>query len=155
MRTARGFTLVEILMVLILLGLVSALGAWRMIPALDHERVRRAAGIVMADLRYAQNMAARHRQPVAVIVNPSLQMYLIREMGGTTVYRERFLGEESDFDLDRLMVTPSNSVEIFPNGVTGATTTFTVGIDDYTRQIKLTRTGQVRVVSLGGVAMGK
>ena len=150
MRTARGFTLVEILMVLILLGLVSALGAWRMIPALDHERVRRAAGIVMSDLRYAQNMAARHRQPVAVIVSPSLQMYLIRDMGGTTVYRERFLGEDSDFDLDQLQVTPSNSVEIFPNGITGATTVFTVGIDDYTRQIKLSRTGQVRVVAPSG-----
>lgn len=150
MRSARGFTLIEIMMVLALLGIISALGIWKMVPALEHEKVRGAAGILTADLQYAQAMAARQRQPVAIIVNTSLKMYMIRDRAGTTVYRERFLGEDSDYDLDQLQVTPGTSVEVFPNGTATEATTFTLTIGDYERQVRLSRAGQVRMLTYTG-----
>ena len=147
MRRAHGFTLIEIIMVLALLGIISALGIWQMVPALEHEKVRWAASILIADLQYAQAMAARQRQPVVVIVNPSLKMYIVRDRAGATVYRERFLGEDSDYDLDDLQVAPETSVEVFPNGTATETTTFTLVIGEYERQVRLSRAGQVRMLA--------
>ena len=150
MRSAHGFTLVEIMIVLALLGIISALGIWQMVPALEHEKVRGAAGILIGDLQYAQMISARQRQPVAVIVNPSLKMYMIRDRAGTTVYRERFLGEDSDYDLDALLVTPQTSVELFPNGTATEATTFTLDIGGYQRQVRLSRAGQIRMLAYTG-----
>ena len=150
MRSVRGFTLVEIMLVLALLGIISALGIWKMVPALEHEKVRGAAGILIADLQYAQAMSARQREPVVVIVNQSLKMYMVRDRSGTTVYRERFMGEDSDYDLDKLQINPSNSVELFPNGTATEATTFTLEIDGYTRQVRLSRAGQVRMLAYTG-----
>ena len=134
-------------MVLALLGIISALGIWRMVPTLEHEKVRGAAGILIGDLQYAQAMAARQRQPVAVILNESLKMYMIRDRSGTTVYRERFMGEDSEYDLDQFLMTPQTSVEVFPNGTATEATTFTLDIGGYTRQVRLSRAGQVRMLA--------
>lgn len=145
-----GFTLVEIMMVLALLGLVSAMGVWGMLPALEHQKVRGAAGIIMADMQYAQMLAARQREPVAVIFNESLRMYVIKQRGGTTIYRERFLGDDSDYDLDAMEVEVDSGkdaeVELFPNGVASKSVTVTVGIKDYERQVRLSRAGRVRML---------
>jgi hypothetical protein len=35
---------------------------------------------------------------------------------------------------------------MFPNGVATGTTTFTVGLRGYRRQVRITRAGQVRVI---------
>lgn len=153
-RLARpaGFTLVEIMMVLAVLGLLSAMGVWGLLPALEHEKVRSAAGIVMADLQYAQMVAARQREPVAVVFNESLRMYVIRQRGGgSTIYRERFLGEDSEYDLDAMEVftdgKKGTQVEIFPNGVASKTVTVMVGIKDYRRSMSMSRTGRVRMLA--------
>ncbi len=147
---ARGFSLLEMLVVLVVMGLLTGMGYWLMVPALERAKVRRVVAVIAGDLQYAQVLAARHREPVVVIVNPSLKMYLIRDRGGTTVYRERFVGEDTDYGVQALSVTPSGSVEIFPNGVALATTTFTATIKDYDRQVKITRAGQVRILALQG-----
>jgi type II secretion system protein H len=154
-----GFTLVELMMVLALLGIISAMGVWGMLPALEHEKVRGAAGIIIADVQYAQTLAARQRRPVAIIFNESLRMYVIRDRGGTTIYRERFLGDDSDYDLEAMVVEvdPSGDpeVEIFPNGITTKTLTVTVGIKDYERQVRLGRTGRVRMLPPTAAGGGK
>jgi type II secretion system protein H len=148
-RDRSGFTLVEIMMVLALLGLISAMGVWGLLPALEREKVRSAAGIIVADMQYAQMLAARQREPVAVIFNESLRMYVIRERGGGTVYRERFLGDDTDYDLESMEIEVDSGsdpeVEIFPNGIATKTVTVTVGIRDYERQVKLSRAGRVRM----------
>ncbi len=149
--TRRGFTLVEIMMVLALLGLISAMGVWGLLPALEHEKVRGAAGLVIADMQYAQMVAAREREPVVMQFNQSLRMYLIKQRGGTTVYRERFLGDDTDYDLDAMVVTVDGSkdpwVEVFPNGVTSKSVTVTLSIREYQRQVRVTRAGQVRMLA--------
>jgi type II secretion system protein H len=144
-----GFTLVEIMMVLALLGLISAMGVWGLLPALEREKVRSAAGVIVADMQYAQMLAARQREPVAVIFNESLRMYVIKERGGATVFRERFLGDDTDYDLEAMQIEVDSGkdleVEIFPNGVATKTVTVTIGIKDYVRQVKLSRAGRVRM----------
>jgi prepilin-type N-terminal cleavage/methylation domain-containing protein len=142
---AAGYSILELLIAMIVFGiLVSA--AWvQMGPTLNRARVRNAATVVATDLQYAQMLAVRQRRPVAVIVSSSLKSYIIRLRDTSLTFRNRFLGQDTEFMLDSLAANPA-SVVMYPNGVTASATTFTVGLRGYTRRVRLTRAGQVRLV---------
>jgi hypothetical protein len=123
-----------------------ALAAYRFGPALEQAKARHAASAIASDLQYAQMVAARDRLPVVVIINTSLRLLMIRDRAGSTIYRQRFLGADTEFGLTGLAASPGNSVEIFPNGVATQTITYTATRGTYSRQIKLSRAGQVRVL---------
>jgi type II secretory pathway pseudopilin PulG len=144
----RGMTLIELLLVLTVMMIFAAMGMAELVSNYSHARVRRTTAILTADLQYAQDMAARQRRPVVVIVNPSLRFYIIRDRANSVVYRERFVGDDTDYGIGTLTATPSASVELFPNGAAGTTTTFTIGAQSYQRQVTLTQAGQIRLVPL-------
>ncbi len=142
-----GFTLVELAVVIALVGVVSAIAYQRISPALEHARVNSAAAVLAADLQYSQMLAVRQRKPVVVIANSALKQYLIRDAQTSTVFRTRFMGADTDLNIDELTVTPT-SAEIFPNGTARQMTTYTLGLNGYRRKVRLTRAGQVRVISV-------
>ena len=144
-----GFSVVELAVVTAVAGILLALAAYRFGPALERAKARHAAAAVAADLQYAQMVAARDRQPVVVIVNSSLRLLMIQSRstpGPTIIYRQRFMGSDTEFQLDTFSASPVNSVEIFPNGIATQTMTYDASRGSYTRQIRLTRAGQVRVL---------
>lgn len=143
--TRRGYTIIELVMVIGIFGMLLAIAYNRLGPALEHARVARAATVLAGDLQYTQMLAVRQRAPVALIVNESLKGYVIRERDTAVVHRQRFLGDGSEFLLDEFTATRP-FVELFPNGVAAATTTFTLGLAGFRRQVLITRAGQVRVV---------
>lgn len=145
-RWSRGYTLVELAVVIAVMGILMSVAYWRMGPGLMQARVNRAAWTVAADLQYAQLVAARQRRPVVVIVTPAIQSYTIRDQATATVFRQRFLGQDTDFQLDSLQATPT-TVEVFPTGVARETTTFRVALRGYDREVRLTRAGQIRITS--------
>jgi Tfp pilus assembly protein FimT len=135
--------------------ILAGLGTARLVVSFEHAKVRRAAAILTADLQYAQGMAARQRRPVAVILNPDLRSYVIRDRASGVVYRQRFLGDDTDFDVQVLTSDQGSSLELFPTGVTRTTTTFTIGVKDYQRQVTLTQAGQIRLLPLETAEKGK
>jgi type II secretion system protein H len=147
MRSApRGFTLIELLVTLTIIGIVTSVAVWRTGPALDRAKVRRAAATLAVDIQYAQMVAARQRAPVVLIANTGLRSYLIRDRASATVFRERFMGPDTDYQVETMSVSPTTTIEIFPNGVTTQTVTFTLDLGNESRQVKLSRAGQVRVL---------
>lgn len=142
--TIGGFTYIEVLIVLLIFGAIVSLAYYRTGPALERARVNRVAALLAADLQYAQVVAARQRRPVAVIVTPSVQAYQIRDAQSTTVFRERYVGPDTDYGIETLTVSPT-TVEIYPNGATAQTVTFTVGLNGRLKVVKFTRAGQIRV----------
>jgi len=145
-----GFTLLEVLVVLTIMVILAGLGGVQLVSGFEHAKVRRTAAILSADLQYAQGLAARQRKPVVVIFNPSLRFYIIRDRGSAVVYRQRFVGDETDYGVETLTSNPSSAVEFFPNGAARTTTTFTIGVKSYQRQVRLTQAGQIRLLPLGG-----
>ena len=143
-----GFSVVELAVVTAVAGILLALAAYRFGPALEQAKARFAASAIAADLQYAQMVAARDRQPVVVIVNSSLKLLMIqsRPNPGVTIYRQRFMGTDTEFGLDTFSASPATSVEIFPHGVATQTMTFAASKGTSSRQIRLTRAGQVRVL---------
>ena len=140
-----GYTLLEMVVVVLVMGIIAVLSTTRLRPAIEHGKVSGAAGILAADIQYAQVIAARQRKPVVIIVDRSVKQYLIRDRATTTEFRTRFLGTDTEFTLDSLG-SSLTSVEIFPNGITRQTTTFTVGLNGFYREVILSRAGQIRVV---------
>ena len=137
--------MVELAVVLLLLGIMSFLSYTRLAPALERTKVNSAASVMAVDLAYAQMLAARQRKPVVVILTSVTQQYIIRDRAdATTIFRTRYLGADTDYSLTTL--TGASSLEVFPTGVTRTTTTYTLGRSGYTRQVKFTRAGQIRVV---------
>ena len=146
-RSSAGYTLVEMALVVLILGIISVMATNKLQPALQHAKVNSAAATVAADMQYAQLVAARQRKPVLLLVDQALKEYLIRDRdNATVVFRIRYLGADTDYGIDSLGADVS-SMEIFASGVTRQNATFTVGLNGYTRQVRFTRAGQIRVLN--------
>jgi len=147
-RNEAGYTLIELWIAVFVLSIISVLSYVRLKPALEHGKVNGAASTLAADLQYAQFLAARQRKPVVLIVNTSAKSYLIRDRANSTLtFRTRYLGTDTDYTLDTFSSTAA-SLEIFPTGVTRTTTTFTVGTNGYSKLVRFTKAGQIRVISV-------
>ncbi len=144
-RGRGGYTVVEMAIVIAVAGVLMTLAVWKTGPALQNARARQAAVTVASDLQYAQMLAARQREPVVVIVNPSLRMILIRSRDGT-IYRRRFVGPGTEYGLSALSVTPTTTVEVFPNGVATNSMTLTASTPTYVKRVRLSRAGQIRIL---------
>ena len=146
-RSRFGFTLLEVVIALAVVGVLMAVSIVRLVPAVERAKVRQASSIIAADLQYAQMIASRDRRPVVVIVTTAVQGYMIRDRSGSTIYRTRFLGPTTDYGIQTLAVTPSTAIEIFPSGVARETTTFTATTNGYQRRVRITRAGHIRVLT--------
>ena len=131
----------------VVLGILSLFTFIKLQPVLEHSKVNGAVSVVAADLQYAQFLAARQRKPIVVIVTPITKSYVIRDRADPTlIFRTRYLDANSDYTLDSLSAT-STSMVIFANGITSASVTFTPWLDGYSRQVKFTKAGQIRIIN--------
>lgn len=132
-------------MAIAVLGIVLSFAWLRMGPAMSQSRVRGAATVLAADLQYAQMLAIRQRRPVAVIVDNSVKSYIIRLRDTSVTFRDRFFGQDTEYRLDSLSANPA-TVVMYPNGITTGTTTFTLRLSGFTRHVRLTWAGLVRIL---------
>jgi prepilin-type N-terminal cleavage/methylation domain-containing protein len=142
----RGFTMIELVMVLAISSILVSFAILKIAPTLERARVRRSAAMIAADLQYAQMIAARQRRPVVFITSEALKGYMIRDAASTTVYREAYLGDDTECNLDQLVAVPT-TLEIFPNGVVRSAGDYTVRVNTSQRHVRITRAGQVRITS--------
>jgi prepilin-type N-terminal cleavage/methylation domain-containing protein len=81
---ARGYTLIEMMIVLVLLGITSAL----VIPNLrgsEPLRVQTAVRALAADIMFAQSDALAYQQRRAIVLDPATNSYWIAEVKGETL----------------------------------------------------------------------
>jgi prepilin-type N-terminal cleavage/methylation domain-containing protein len=145
MSGRSGFTLMDVLITIVLIAILAAMVAPRIQTAIQHARVNRAASVVAGDLELAFTMAARQRKPMRLTTSGAAT-YTIADRSGGTVRYTRNLGAGTDFNLS-ISFAPT-TVDVFPTGVSTAVLTVTVGGTDFTRQLTMTRGGQVLLVPL-------
>lgn len=139
----RGFTILELVIVMSIMALMAAIAIPKIADTMRHNRVNRAAMIVAGDLRTAFSVAARQRAPVRVTVNTGTVTYTISDRSTSSTIRSRALGATSEYKLSAISFSPSQ-IEIFPTGISSAPLTVTVTDGNYSRTVTASAAGLVR-----------
>lgn len=143
-RSRVGFTLVEALLTIVILGILVGALAPVVSRQISHSRVNNAAQLLTADLENAVSLAGRQRTPVRMTVDSAQRTVLIAERATGTVLTRRTYGTDSEFKVETLSASPA-SIDLLPQGTATSAGTITVGIGSYSRQVTLTRAGLVRL----------
>jgi prepilin-type N-terminal cleavage/methylation domain-containing protein len=141
-----GFTLIEMLIVVSVIGIGLIIGVPRVRAMIMRQQIDRTAQIVASDIRAAFTSAARGRVPVRIVFSPSTTIYAItNRVTGDTILRRDF----GNGDLRVAGVTGSiATMDVFPNGIATGADTITIAGTGYSRTISVSRVGFVRVMSL-------
>jgi type II secretion system protein H len=145
-RGLKGFTLFELLIVVVILGIAATMMGPAMSRIVRHQRVNRASMIIVSDLQNAFAVAARQREPVRVQADAASRSYQFVDRKTNAVLRIRaFYGDTSEYRLSTLQFVPT-TFDVFPNGVSSSPVTITLANGDYTRTITASTAGFVRIV---------
>jgi prepilin-type N-terminal cleavage/methylation domain-containing protein len=148
-RTSRtaGFSMLEMLIVLIVVGLLVMISIPKMARIMRHERVNRAAQVVVADLQNGFAMAGRQRSPVRLTFTPSTKTYVFSDRWSGTVLQTRTMDNRSEYALTTLSSSPE-TIDVLPNGIGSASFSVTIAQGDYIRTVTASSAGFVRLVPM-------
>ncbi len=164
-RVARGYTLIEVLIVVVILGIAGAL----VVPSIasaDVLRVQAAVRTIVSDINFAQSDGLAHQEGRAIVFDPPTNRYALLEVHGPnpdpqtdTIYEvdlsqaNRFHDARIDsaiFDFGSTLVfdefggpvtapgsaTPGNGGTIT---VSGSGSVFAITVEAYTGRVTVTR----------------
>lgn len=143
--TRRGFSLVEIIVSLVILALVSRIALPSVNRTIRQQRVVAASAALAADIDAAFSVAARQRRPIRLTYDAASGQVRAADRATGTIYRRRALGNDSDFKLTSVALSPT-TVDLFPSGIASAAFTITLTNGAYQRQLMVSRTGLSRVL---------
>ncbi|MEM9883754.1 MAG: GspH/FimT family pseudopilin [Planctomycetota bacterium] len=98
-RPRHGYTLVEVLLVVSILGVISAMVVPSMLSA-GQMGVQAAARAVVADLLYAQNEAIAQQAPRQVVFDDTNDRYELRDEFGNALGKDWVSGDTSKYVVD-------------------------------------------------------
>jgi prepilin-type N-terminal cleavage/methylation domain-containing protein len=139
-----GFTLLETLVVLVVVGVVSTISLGKFHTIMVQQRVQRAATVLQTDLQGAFSIANRNRTPVRISWDASNMRMLVTNRAGTTIYRRTPLGQAYGLASSNVAFSTS-PIEIYPNGLANNTLDVTLSIESSTKHVLMSRAGMVRV----------
>ena len=143
-RTPRGgFTAIEMLIVVVIIGIMAASVMPRISRIVAEERIRKLQAAVATDFELAFALANRERKPVTVTYNTTTKVLAITDRATSTVLKTRYLGQNQSFSTTGVTFSPTNGITIFPAGLATAAVTVTVTNGNFTRTVSVTRAGLV------------
>lgn len=146
-RRNRGFTLLEVLVVMIMAAAVTAMSVGRIHSLTVQQRLQRATMATRNDIEAAYAIAVRNRQPVRIAWNSGTRQLVVTDRAGTTYFRRSNLG--AVYGLAAAGVTFSRSpVEVYPDGLANDTLLITLTVETVTKRVRVSRSGLVRLDSL-------
>ena len=146
-RRRTGVSMLEMLLVMIVMGLLVAISIPKMGMIMRHERVNRAAQVVVADLQNGFAMAGRQRAPVRLTFTAATKTYVFSDRATGTVFQTRIMDNRSEYALTTLTASPAN-IDVLPNGIGSVSLSVTVAQGDYSRTVTASSAGFVRLVPL-------
>ena len=141
---ASGFSMLEMLIVLIIVAVLVGIVIPKIGRLVRHERVNRAAQVLVQDLQNGFAMAGRQRAPVRLTFTPGAQSYQFTDRATGTILQTRLMSTGSDYSLTSMTVS-SPTVDVLPNGIGSTQFTVTLANGDYSRTITASSAGFVRM----------
>lgn len=145
-RNRAGFTLVELVIVVVMIGILAAIIMPRVSALIQRSSARQGIGVVATDLEQAVSLAMRQRVPMRISCDCPNGVLLVSNRNTGAVLRRRYLvGSAGGFYLSGLTLSPAQ-VDVYPSGVASAPLTVTLTSTVGTRQVSMTSAGFVRVL---------
>ena len=141
---AAGFSLLELVIVLGLMGMATAITFPTISRITTHSRVNQAAMVVAQDLSLASSAAARERKPIRIARGADRASITLSERAGGKLLSTRWLGRGDAYGLDSIAFSVS-PVDLFPSGMTSSALSVMLWSGTYSRQVTMSRAGWVRV----------
>ena len=145
-RARVGYTTIEMVIVAVIIGLMTAVAIPRIGQVVLQERARRGAAQIATQLEYAFGEAARTNKPVIVQYDTVAGLLQISSRSSGAMLRQTPLKAGSDFGFSVVTFQPASQVLLFPTGVASSAITMSVGVPGYSRTITASRTGRIRVL---------
>lgn len=140
-----GVSLVELTVAITLVGIATAIAVPKMNDIANQNKVLRAAQTLQIEIQQAFVIAGRNRTPVTVRWNTSSVQLQVANLAGNIVFRRASLGEGGQ-GLKAAEVTVSPAVfTVFPNGLAADTMLITLSRRNYSKTIRVSRAGMVRI----------
>lgn len=140
-----GFSTIEAIIVMLIVMIIVGTLTPTFQHQLMHTRISRAARAAAGDFYLAQSLAQRERQPVTVTVDPVAKTVTLKISNPDTVLQRRRYGMEDEFKLPSFSASPT-SVVVLPNGMSSTSITLSLGDGTFTRQVRMSRAGQILVL---------
>jgi prepilin-type N-terminal cleavage/methylation domain-containing protein len=143
-RQRSGFSMLEMLIVMIIISILVTISVSKMATVIRHERVNRAAQVLVQDLQNGFAMAGRQRAPVRLTFTPSTKTYTFADRASGTVLQTRVMSTGADYSLTSMSST-ATTVDILPNGIGSTAFRVTLANGDYSREIFASSAGFIRI----------
>ena len=140
----HGFSMLEMLVVLIVLGILVTIAIPKLGTIMRHERINRAAQVVAQDLQNGFAMAGRQRAPVRLTFYPSTKSYEFTDRATGKLLQKRLLSPGSGYSVGSVVSTAS-PVDVLPNGIGSVSFVVTLSSGDYSRKVSASSAGFVRM----------
>ncbi len=142
-----GFTIIEMIVVLVIVGLLLGISIGRISATITQQRLNRAAIALSGDLQTAFSLAQRGRKPVTISFNAGSMELSVADAESGTVFRKTSLG---NFNLTSSNVSLSRtSLDVYPAGLASdslsITLSTTLGSTTYSQRVRMTRGGLVQI----------
>ena len=136
--------MLEMLLVMIMISIIVKITVGKMATIMRHERVNRAAQVLVQDLQNGFAMAGRQRAPVRLTFYTSTQTYKFTDRKTGTVLQTRVMATGSEYSLTS-METNATTVDILPNGIGSTAFIVTLHNGDYQRKVFASTAGFIRM----------
>ena len=145
-RLRRGFSVLELVVVLMIGGVIASMSAGRVNALMTQQRVVHAATAIQNDLEAAFQIAGRNRKPVLISWEETQQQFNITDRTGTISYRRIKLGQQA-YGFAKGAVTVSDaSIEVYPNGLAESPLVITISSHGVTKKLRMSRAGLVQII---------
>jgi prepilin-type N-terminal cleavage/methylation domain-containing protein len=145
-RTRRGFSILELVIAIVVIGIISSISVGKIHDLLVQQRVYRASNIIQTNVEAAWALAARNRRPIRISWDTASRQIKITDRAGTTTFRKASLGQDP-YGLPSGAVTFSNNpVEVYPDGLANNSLLITISVTSpaVTKRISVSRAGLVQ-----------
>ncbi len=144
----RGFTMIEMLIVVMTVGLLAAVALPSLSRAVASQGVHAAASVMAADIEAGFSLAARSRRPMVFTCSATLRRCRVTDQATGAVRFERLYTRTSGFEVRALEWTPTNTslpVVIGPSGLASQGFTVTLTTGSSAKRVVALRSGLVRI----------
>jgi prepilin-type N-terminal cleavage/methylation domain-containing protein len=152
LRSRPGFSLTELIITCILIGIISAISSGRITSMRAQQSVTRSAGVLQTQLEKSFALAGRNRAPMHIVWNSTTMILSVTSRDETVTYGLARLKDDYGLKSGEVTVARTNSVtvtEVYPNGFANCAMTITItavrGGTTYTKSVYMTRSGLVKV----------